>query len=176
MNIAVVTLNRGRGSGVVARHQVRALQARGHDAYLVHSGAPAGDLPVHEVPLSLEVIPVHEYLPSEHDRQQAVSTMDAEMAEWYIADFDAALRSLDPAPDIIIGHHANVTAAATRRTEIPYVLFLHGTGIEPRHHGGYDDATWGEIDAAIRAALGVIVVYMLLGYAWVWWTARRKTR
>jgi len=24
----------------------------------------------------------------------------------------------------------------------------------------------------IMAALGVIVVYMLLGYAWVWWTAR----
>lgn len=26
----------------------------------------------------------------------------------------------------------------------------------------------------IAAALGVIVVYMLLGYVWVWWTARRK--
>ncbi len=24
----------------------------------------------------------------------------------------------------------------------------------------------------IMAALGVIVVYMLLGYAWVWWTER----
>lgn len=24
----------------------------------------------------------------------------------------------------------------------------------------------------IMAALGVIVVYMLLGYAWVWWTAQ----
>ncbi len=28
----------------------------------------------------------------------------------------------------------------------------------------------------IMAALGVIVVYMLLGYAWLWWTARRKPR
>ncbi len=24
----------------------------------------------------------------------------------------------------------------------------------------------------IMAALGIIVVYMLLGYAWVWWTER----
>ncbi len=24
----------------------------------------------------------------------------------------------------------------------------------------------------IMAALGVIVIYMLLGYAWVWWTER----
>jgi hypothetical protein len=25
----------------------------------------------------------------------------------------------------------------------------------------------------IMAALGVIVVYMLLGYSWVWWTTRK---
>jgi len=92
MNVAVVTLNRGRGSGVVARHQVRALLDRDHDAYLVHSGEGSGAVPVREVPLSLEIIPVHEYLPSEHDRQQPVSTMDSEMADWFIGDFEAALQ------------------------------------------------------------------------------------
>jgi glycosyltransferase involved in cell wall biosynthesis len=161
MNVAVVTLNRGRGSGVVARHQVRALLARGHDAYLVHSGEAAGEVPVHEVALSLEVLPVHEYLPSEHDRQQPVSAMDAEMASWYIGDFETALRSLDPAPDLIIGHHANITAVATMRVaahlSIPYLLFVHGTGIEPRHHGGYADETWDQIAEAMREANGIIV-------------------
>ena len=161
MNVAVVTLNRGRGSGVVARHQVRALIARGHDAYLVHSGEGSGELPVREVPLSFEVLPVHEYLPSEHDRQQPVSAMDAEMAEWYIGDFDAALRSLDPAPDLIVAHHANVTAVTARHAAghlgIPYVLFVHGTGIEPRYHGGYADETWAQIEAAIQSAQSIIV-------------------
>ncbi len=161
MNIAIVTLNRGRGSGVVARHQVRALLRRGHDAYLVHAGASTGDLPFHEVPLSLEVIPVHEYLPSEHDRQQPVSTMDAEMADWYVGDFDAAMQTLDPPPDLIIGHHANLPAVATQRAAerlgIPYVLFVHGTGIEPRYHDGYDDAVWLQIEEALKGAAGIIV-------------------
>jgi glycosyltransferase involved in cell wall biosynthesis len=161
MKVAVVTLNRGRGSGVVARHQVRALLARGHDAYLVHSGEGSGELPVHEVPLSLEVLPVHEYLPSEHDRQQPVSAMDAELAGWFIGDFEAALRSLNPVPDLIIGHHANITAVATQSAAqhfgIPYVVFVHGTGIEPRHHGGYADETWDQIEEAMWEANGIIV-------------------
>jgi glycosyltransferase involved in cell wall biosynthesis len=161
MNVAVVTLNRGRGSGVVARHQVSALLARGHDAYLVHAGEASGDVPFREVPLSLEVLPVHEYLPSETFRQQPVSEMDAEMADWYIGDFEAALRSLDPAPDLIIGHHANITAVASQivagQLGIPYVLFVHGTGIEPRHYGGYADATWTRIEEALLEATAIIV-------------------
>lgn len=28
----------------------------------------------------------------------------------------------------------------------------------------------------IIAALGVIVVYMLLGYGWVWWKVQREAR
>ena len=42
MNVAVVTLNRGRGSGIIARHQVLALLEHGHAAYLVHSGEGPG--------------------------------------------------------------------------------------------------------------------------------------
>ena len=37
------------------------------------------------------------------------------------------------------GHHASISAIATANTARhagkPYVLFLHGTGIEPRHEG-----------------------------------------
>ena len=156
MNVAVVTLNRGRGSGVVARHQVEALLARGHDAYLVHSGHGTGDLPLHEVPLSLNVLPVHEFLPGQSREQQPVSAMDADLASRFIDDFQAALTSLDPVPDLIVGHHANITAVATQfaaeQGGIPYVLFVHGTGIEPRHHGGYADATWTRIEEALLSA------------------------
>jgi glycosyltransferase involved in cell wall biosynthesis len=44
-----------------------------------------------------------------------------------------------------------------RRHGKPYVLFLHGTGIEPRHTGGYDDALWSEIEHAIMQASGLLV-------------------
>ena len=63
--------------------------------------------------------------------------------------------------DVVIGHHANLCAIATarvaRRHGKPYVLFLHGTGIEPRHAGGYDDALWAEIESAILHASGLLV-------------------
>lgn len=161
MNVPVVTLNRGRGSGAIARNQVRALLARGHNAYLLHSGEPSGGLPFRGVRLSSRVLPVHEYLPIPLGRQQPVSTMDAEAAAQVIDDFEAALVSLDPVPDLLIGHHANATAVATHRAAerlgIPYVVFAHGTGIEPRYHGGYADAIWQEIDEALRAARGIIV-------------------
>ena len=55
--------------------------------------------------------------------------------------------------DIIIGHHANITAIATYRVakkyNKPYVLFLHGTGIEPRHEGIWDDPSWEMIKKAV---------------------------
>ena len=37
------------------------------------------------------------------------------------------------------------------------MLFLHGTGIEPRHEGLYDDRLWAEIDEAVRGADGILV-------------------
>lgn len=161
MNVLVVTLNRGRGSGVVARHQVGALLDRGHDAVLAHSGPSSGELPVHEVPLASDVLPVHEYLPGLTGDQRPVSTMDAAAAETVIDDFAAALRSIDPRPDLIVAHHANVTAAAAQRfaaeAGVEFVLFIHGTGIEPRHDGGYADPVWAQIEASIRSAAGIVV-------------------
>ena len=58
--------------------------------------------------------------------------------------------------DVVLGHHANLSAVATanvaRRAGKPYALFLHGTGIEPRHQGLYDDRLWALIEEAIRGA------------------------
>ena len=63
--------------------------------------------------------------------------------------------------DLFIGHHANLSAIATarvaRKQDKPYVLFLHGTGIEPRHHGHFDDRVWALIEDAIRGAAGLLV-------------------
>ncbi len=161
MIVAVVTLNRGRGSGAIARNQVIALQRRGHVATLVHAGQGQGDVPIHEVPISSDLLPAHEYLTGHAGRQQTVSSMDAEEASWFVADFDASLRSLDPAPDLIVGHHANITAIATQHAAehfgIPYVLFVHGTGIEPRYHGGYAAEIWSQIEEAMRLAYAIIV-------------------
>jgi len=63
--------------------------------------------------------------------------------------------------DVFIGHHANLSAVATARVAReegkPFVLFLHGTGIEPRLHGHYDDRVWGLIEDAIHGAAGILV-------------------
>lgn len=87
--------------------------------------------------------------------------MDAATAEGIIDDFAAALGSIDPQPDLIIAHHANVTAAATHRAAavagFRFVLFIHGTGIEPRHQGGYADPIWAQIEESIQSAAGIIV-------------------
>ena len=37
------------------------------------------------------------------------------------------------------------------------MIFVHGTGIEPMHRGGYAPRVWEEIDAALRNAAGIIV-------------------
>lgn len=113
-----------------------------------------------DVALHTDVVPVHEYLPAAGSRQQAVSTMTPMQSLRYTADIAAALSSLEDV-DVVMAHHANLTAVAARyyaqRMRIPYVVFVHGTGIEPRHYGGYDDAVWGEIQAALEAAAGIIV-------------------
>ncbi len=161
MQVAVVSLNRGRGSGGVARQHIRALRARGHDVTAIHACAPVpmAGIAHREIIPSCGVLPVHEYLPGHPGPQLAVSRMSAEMAESIIADFEAALD--DVHPDVIVAHHANASTVAAarvaRRRGIPYVVFPHGTGIEPRHHGGYADVIWEQIADAVDGASGVIV-------------------
>lgn len=162
MNVAVLMLNRGRGSGVVARQHARALLARGHNVTLVYPGAERGGrFDEVDVELSGSTLPVHEYLPDAPGRQQQVSQMDAATVEAHVADYERALLEGATEADVIVCHHGNLTAPVAQRVadalSIPFVVFVHGTGIEPRLHGGYADEVWSRIDAALLEADGIIV-------------------
>lgn len=162
MHAAVLLLNRGRGSGGVARQHARSLLAAGHRVTFLHprmdDGVPgAVNL---DVALHTDVLPVHEYLPAAGGRQQPVATMSEAQATRYTSDLASALDRLDDV-DVVVAHHANVSAVAAHdyatQHRIPFVVFVHGTGIEPRRHGGYDDAVWSEIRSALEAAAGILV-------------------
>ncbi len=162
MHVAVVSLNRGRGSGGVARQHMRALRARGHHVVSIHACAPKrmAGIEHHEIVPSRRILPVHEYLPGHEGPQLAASQMTEEMAASVIDDFESAIDSYDDL-DVIVAHHANLsTVAAARVAErrgIPYVVFAHGTGIEPRSHGGYTDGIWEQIAAALVGAEAIVV-------------------
>ncbi len=162
MHAAVLLLNRGRGSGVVARQHVRALLAAGHRVSFLHPHMNGGVQGAHniDVPLHSAVLPVHEYLPRCPGPQRAVSDMTGVQAMRYIADYVHALASLD-AVDVVVAHHANLAAVAARIFAnvrgVPYVLFVHGTGIEPRARGGYSDAVWDEVVDSLMGAAGIVV-------------------
>ena len=163
MRIAILLLNSGRGSGEVARAHCRYLVEAQHDVILMHPHVGDGVAGCRNIDIELhgDIMPVHEYLPSAGDKQKPVSSMRCDEAMAYTAHYEAALESVIDDVDIVIGHHANLCAIATarvaRRHGKPYVLFLHGTGIEPRHTGGYDDALGAEIEAAIVHASGLLV-------------------
>ena len=163
MRIAILLLNRGRGSGEVARQQARYLLDQGHQVDFIQPQTGSGIAGAfdREVMLHNEILPVHEYLPSAEKNQKAVSTMAHEEAIAYLPAYENALEAVIQDVDIVIGHHANITAVATRnvarRHAKPYVLFLHGTGIEPRHQGLYDDQVWHLIQSAVEGADGIIV-------------------
>lgn len=163
MRIAILLLNTGRGSGEVARNQARFLAANGWQVHFMHPGA-AGDVPgvdVRDIDLHAPVIPVHEYLPSAGPNQEQVARMPYDRALLYLRDYELALESVIDDVDIVLGHHANLSGVATanvaRRAGKPYALFLHGTGIEPRHEGLYDDRLWAMIQDGIEHAAGILV-------------------
>jgi len=114
-----------------------------------------------DIELHTSVVPVHERLPSAGGSQEQVAEMSYERAMSYLPDYERALESVIDEVDIVLGHHANISAIATANIANgagkPYVLFLHGTGIEPRHQGKYDDRVWSMIQEAIEGANGIIV-------------------
>ncbi len=79
----------------------------------------------------------------------------------YLPDYESALETIAKDIDIFIGHHANLSAVAVHNIATkynkPYVLFVHGTGIEPRHEGLWHDKNWNLITQAIEKANGIIV-------------------
>jgi glycosyltransferase involved in cell wall biosynthesis len=163
MRIAIMLLNAGRGSGEVARQHARQLIARGNEVVFMHPGVGAGVTGAVniDIPLSGPDTPVHEYLPSAGPDQKAVSTMGYDEAIRFVPFYEQALENVIDGIDVVIAHHANLVAIATsrvcRRHGKPLALFLHGTGIEPRHHAGYHDRVWDEIEEAIRSAKGILV-------------------
>lgn len=163
MRVAILLLNAGRGSGEVARQHARYLASNGCGVHFMHPGMKDGaegaintDIELHR-----SITPVHEYLPSAGQSQEQVARMPYERVLSYLKDYERALDSIIEDVDIVIGHHASITAIAAantaRRVGKPYVLFLHGTGIEPRHEGMYDDRVWTMIEAAIEGADGLLV-------------------
>lgn len=163
MNIAILLLNKGRGSGEVAREHVRYLLKMGHKVYFLYPGNEDEIKGAQNVNIKLHnrTLPVHEYLPSAGKEQKQVARMsNAEMMD-YLPDYEKALKSIASDVDIFIGHHANLSAVAVYNVaneyKKPYVLFVHGTGIEPRHEGLWDDDNWKLIVKAIKEAKGIIV-------------------
>ena len=163
MKVAVILLNKGRGSGVVAKEHVDYLLSKDHTVYFLHPEVGAG-IPGainKNIELESDTLPVHEYLPSAKEGQKAVSAMSFDEAMAYVPAYEKALAEIIDDVDIVLGHHANLTAIATHRIckahNKPFVLFLHGTGIEPRHFGHYDDGVWQQIQDAIDDADGLIV-------------------
>ncbi len=163
MNIAILLLNKGRGSGEVAREHVRHLLKKGHKVYFLYPGNNNEIEGANNINIKLHstIIPVHEYLPSAGDKQHQVARMSNAEMMTYLPDYENALRSIADDVDIFIGHHANLSAVAThnvaKEVDKPYVLFVHGTGIEPRHEGLWDDENWKLIENAIIEAKGIIV-------------------
>lgn len=163
MRVAILLLNSGRGSGEVARQQARYLASSGCRVYFMHPsiGEGASGAINKDVALHTSVVPVHEHLPSAGGSQEQVAGMPYERAMSYLPDYERALESVIDEVDIVLGHHANLSAIATaniaNRAGKPYALFLHGTGIEPRHEGKYDDRVWSMIQEAIEGAAGILV-------------------
>lgn len=163
MNIAILLLNQGRGSGEVAREHVRHLIKMGHKVYFLYPGNKneidgANNI---NIKLHTSILPVHEYLPSAGDKQHQVARMSHDEMMKYLPDYEDALKSIANDVDIFIGHHANLSAVAVHNVAKqfgkPYVLFVHGTGIEPRHEGLWNDENWNMIVDAITEANGIIV-------------------
>lgn len=162
MRIAIIMLNGGRGSGVVARQHAHELLRLGHQVVFMHPRMDDGVPGAQNIDIVLPppLTPVHEYLPGAKG-QRAVSSMKATEALAYLPAYVSALDKVIDDTDLVIAHHGNLSAIAaaevSRSRSVPYALFLHGTGIEPRLHGGYDDAVWSRIEDAVRGAAGIIV-------------------
>ena len=86
MHVAVLMLNSGRGSGEVARQQVRFLASSECLVFFMHPSIGEG-LPGainKDIELHTSVIPVHENLPSAGQSQEQVATMSYERAMTYL--------------------------------------------------------------------------------------------
>ena len=67
----------------------------------------------------------------------------------YIKDYEKDITYIITKVDIILFHHANISTVAVsnlcKKYSVSYIVFIHGTTIELRHHGFYDDMVWNLI-------------------------------
>ena len=65
MKVAILLLNKGRGSGVVAKEHAEFFIGKGNDVYFMHPNIDEGVEGAHNIDVDLEgrILPVHEYLP-----------------------------------------------------------------------------------------------------------------
>ncbi len=140
MKVGILLLNKGRGSGQVAKKHAEYLISHGHDVYFIHPEVGKGVIGARnkDVYLDNKVLPVHEYLPSAGIAQKAVSSMSYDEVMCYLSAYENALEDIIQELDIIIGHHANLTAIATANVaqlqsqfRFLVLLCLYGFHIQP---------------------------------------------
>jgi hypothetical protein len=118
MNLAILLLNQGRGSGEVARQHGRHLLDRGCGVHFIHPrvGDGVAGAVNQDVILHTETMPVHEYLPAARGNQKTVAAMSYDEAMAYVPAYEAALDAVAPDLDLILGHHACWSPPSTSAT------------------------------------------------------------
>lgn len=166
--ILIIAQNKGRGSGIVVRQQASYLTTQNHKIIVMYPDNQHSETELININIGLHtnIIPVHEYLTTEKN-QKPVHSMSEREAFEYIIDYENALEEAvkQHTPNLIIAHHANISTVAAckvaRKYDIPYIVFIHGTGVEPRFgelfDTKYDDAVWAKIKEAVEFSNGIIV-------------------
>ena len=162
MNIGIVMLNRGRGSGEVVKQHIDFLLANGNTVYTFFpdNREDSGKNHIHvNIHLHSPTLPVHEYLPRT-TAQKPVYEMSYEEAGKYVKDFEKGIKQFIDKVDIIITHHANIDTVATynvcKEHKKPFVVFVHGTGIEPALYNKYNSSLWQDIKTSLISANMII--------------------
>ncbi|MFX0117535.1 MAG: glycosyltransferase family 4 protein [Candidatus Hodarchaeota archaeon] len=157
MNLLVLILNRGRGSGEYVRQTYKRLVAYGYNITIASTQQVEIE-GCKSLVVPLERIPVHEYLPGVPN-QKPVYAMNAAEVQIIVHEFLTILRPLMSQFDIIHAHHANVTAIIgqllAQEFGIPIVNTVHGTGLERLEK--FDPAVRAEIKNSLAATDQIIV-------------------
>lgn len=157
MNLLVLVLNKGRGSGEYVRQTYKRLVAYGYSITIASTQRVEVE-GCKSLVVPFERIPVHEYLPGAPN-QKPVYAMNAAEVQVIIHEFLNSLRPLMSQFDIIHCHHANVTAIIgfllAQEFAIPIVNTVHGTGLERLEK--FDPEVRAKIKTSLAATDQIIV-------------------
>ncbi|MHA2233333.1 MAG: glycosyltransferase family 4 protein [Candidatus Hodarchaeales archaeon] len=157
MNLLVLVLNKGRGSGEYVRQTYKRLVADGYTITIASTQRVEVE-GCKSLVIPLERIPVHEYLPGAPN-QKPVYSMNSTEVQVIIDEFLNSLRPLMGQVNLIHCHHANVTAIIgfllAQEFAIPIVNTVHGTGLERLEK--FDPAVRAKIKTSLAANDQIIV-------------------